>query len=217
MKKLFKIREEWPSLVLLAGMLAAGALLWSHVPEQIPVHWGVDGTPDRFGGRFEGLFVIPIIALSLYVLMSFLSLIKPSEYNRPLPQKASAKMKLLMNVFMAAVYVFAVLNARGAAIPAERFMTPALGFLFIALSFLIRNLPPNSVAGVRIPGAMNDSTLWQKNQQAGSIAMLILGIILIPMVFFPPMAGLIVLIAGSMLMVLVLLIYSFRQQTRHND
>ncbi|ADV67246.1 DUF1648 domain-containing protein [Deinococcus maricopensis] len=46
-----------------AAALLIGAVLWSSTPETLPVHWGLNGQPDRYGTRLEGLFALPAVLL----------------------------------------------------------------------------------------------------------------------------------------------------------
>ena len=52
-------RIEGPMLALVAAMFALAALSWSTAPDRIPVHWNIAGAVDRYGGRFEGLLLLP--------------------------------------------------------------------------------------------------------------------------------------------------------------
>ncbi|HXK95996.1 MAG TPA: DUF1648 domain-containing protein, partial [bacterium] len=54
----------------LVFMLILSVYGWIQVgPEQkIPVHWGIDGQPDRYGSKFEGLLSIPLVSVFLLAL-----------------------------------------------------------------------------------------------------------------------------------------------------
>jgi uncharacterized membrane protein len=57
------------SIIIQIAMLTA---YWSRMPQRIVTHIGIDGRPDRWGGRGE-LLVLPIISVVLYVLFTTLS------------------------------------------------------------------------------------------------------------------------------------------------
>lgn len=63
--------------VVVVGMFVMGVALWPITPEAVPVHWNRAGQVDRYGGRFEGLFGVPIIALVVLVLFEFLPRFDP--------------------------------------------------------------------------------------------------------------------------------------------
>ena len=52
--------------IVIVAMFALSWWAWGQVPAgaEIPVHWGVDGQPDRYGGKFEGLMLMPLIFLA---------------------------------------------------------------------------------------------------------------------------------------------------------
>lgn len=48
------------------GLLAAAAWLWPDVPARVPVHFGADGTPDRWVDRsIWSWFGLPLVGLAL--------------------------------------------------------------------------------------------------------------------------------------------------------
>jgi hypothetical protein len=48
--------SQW---LLVAGMFVIGILVWPVAPDQLPVHWNLSGAVDRYGGKPEGLFLLP--------------------------------------------------------------------------------------------------------------------------------------------------------------
>jgi len=71
------------NLVLLLLIAILGATSWGRLPDKVPVHFGVDGTPNRWinrGGEFLFLFFIPWLLTAL--LFAFSRLI-PWMRNHP--------------------------------------------------------------------------------------------------------------------------------------
>ena len=75
-------RSDWPQWIILAGMFLAGAIAWPRVPDQIPVHWNINGEVDRYGGRFEGVWLLPLVALGIYFLLRVIPRFDPGRANR---------------------------------------------------------------------------------------------------------------------------------------
>ncbi|HSN89011.1 MAG TPA: DUF1648 domain-containing protein [Thermoanaerobaculia bacterium] len=65
-------------LALMIGGLAA---FWGSIPERVPVHFGVTGTPDRWGSKGEMLILLAV-TLALYTGLTFISRI-PHHFNYP--------------------------------------------------------------------------------------------------------------------------------------
>ena len=65
-------------LLLVAGIVGATSL-----PRRVPIHFGFDGAPDRWGSPVH-LLALPAIGLVLYALLSLLARF-PHVYNYPWP------------------------------------------------------------------------------------------------------------------------------------
>ncbi|MGE5199863.1 MAG: DUF1648 domain-containing protein, partial [Rhodospirillaceae bacterium] len=74
-------RIELAMLALIACMFAAALVVWPSAPSEIPVHWNAAGQVDRYGGKFEGLLLLPLMALGIYLLLRFLPNIDPGRVN----------------------------------------------------------------------------------------------------------------------------------------
>lgn len=60
-------------------MLAAALAVGSSAPAdmQLPVHWGLNGEPDRFAGKWEALLTIPALTAAVSLLFYFIPAIEP--------------------------------------------------------------------------------------------------------------------------------------------
>ena len=61
--------KEWPAALCFVGSGVVAALIFPRLPESVPVHWGIDGAPDRFGSRFEALFLPTLLCLGTAALL----------------------------------------------------------------------------------------------------------------------------------------------------
>src|ERR1039458_410025 len=67
-------RAPIESIAALAAIVPLLIVLraWDTLPEEIPVHFGITGRPDRWGGRWQA-WILPVIALGMYALFSFIT------------------------------------------------------------------------------------------------------------------------------------------------
>ena len=56
------------SSVLTLLPILVGLLLWNRLPNQMPTHWGVDGTADGWSGKAFVVFGMPLILLAVHWL-----------------------------------------------------------------------------------------------------------------------------------------------------
>jgi len=71
------------SILPLAVMLAFGFWGYSVAPadSQFPVHWGLDGRPDRYGGPLEAFFGMTAIGLLVTAICAAVPLLDPRGDN----------------------------------------------------------------------------------------------------------------------------------------
>ena len=68
---------------LIAAMSAFSAWAWTRIPDgaSLPVHFGLDGTPDRFGSKTEALIFMPVLAVGITILLWALPRFDPRREN----------------------------------------------------------------------------------------------------------------------------------------
>jgi uncharacterized membrane protein len=55
--------------------------VWSQLPETVPTHFGVGGSPDAWGSR-DKLLALPILAVLIFLVLSVVEVF-PQTYNYP--------------------------------------------------------------------------------------------------------------------------------------
>ena len=202
-------RSEWPHWVLLGGMFALAAAAWSGAPERIPVHWGLSGNVDGYGGRFEGLFAIPLLALGTYVLMLFLPRLDPGRANYESFGPVYATLRLLMVAVLAALYGLVHLWIRGVHARIEVFVPLIVGALFMVVGNLLGKVRPNWFVGIRTPWTLSSKVSWDGTHRAGRWVFILMGALLMASTVLRPASTAWVLGALLFAGVLGLTIYSY--------
>ena len=70
------------SLLFLLASLVIFFLNWQNLPDRVPVHYDINGTPNRIGSRME-LLLIPGMGILIYLLNSLLRIIPCRLWNTP--------------------------------------------------------------------------------------------------------------------------------------
>lgn len=97
---------------------ALPALYYQDLPENLPRHYGLDGVPDAYGGKGI-IWVLPIMGLPLYLIISLISTIpslinlpfKPSPEKIEIYQRKYSRMIRIMNVGMVCTFAFLTYNS----------------------------------------------------------------------------------------------------------
>ena len=169
-------RNEWPHWLLIAGMFAMAAAAWGGAPERIPVHWGLAGNVDRYGGRFEGLLAIPLLAVAIYALMILLPRLDPGRANYAAFGSVYGVMRLALTTVLAACYGLVQLWIHGIHARIEVWMPLIVGALFIVVGDLLGKVRPNWFVGIRTPWTLSSKLAWTGTHRAGRWVFLLMGL-----------------------------------------
>jgi uncharacterized membrane protein len=146
------------------------------VPDRIPVHWGVDGSPDRYGTRFEGLLILPLTALLVYAVLLFLPVIDPRRASYAHFAGPFAVLRFAILFFLAALQAASILAAQGQRVNMTSVMMPLMGGLFIVIGWLNRRLEPNWFVGIRTPWTLSSERAWISTHRVGSHVFIVSGL-----------------------------------------
>lgn len=171
-------RTEWPHWLLLAAMFALAATTWGSAPDRIPVHWNVAGHVDRWGGRFEGLLSMPLLALGIYVLMRVLPRFDPGRANYATFAGPYATLRLAIMVVMAALYALLVLWVRGVRVSIAVWVPLLIGALLVVVGNLLGKVRPNWFVGIRTPWTLSSTLAWNRTHRAGGWLFVLMGVLM---------------------------------------
>jgi uncharacterized membrane protein len=171
----------------LTNVLCLAAILWGvafgvyntlQLPDRVPVHFGLDGTPDRFGNRLEagfGLLVVILAALLVNLIVVWLLRTDTkAQAQESILNLARAGTTLVMVVLQ-----FVIVGSYHSARFDGKIVMIALGVLFVVLGNVMPKTQPNPFAGVRLPYTHASKRAWRAANRAGGWLFVALGAALI--------------------------------------
>lgn len=202
-------RVEGLQWVILAAMLAAAAWVWPSAPDRIPVHWNIAGEPDRYGGKVEGLLLVPLLAMGLYVLLRVLPRFDPARDRYARFQGAYDTLRVGILAVMAAVYAVIVLWVVGRPVDVGLVVGTAVGVLMALLGWIMPRLEPNWFVGIRTPWTLSSPTAWQRTHAAGRPVFMLLGALMVLAGWLKAAWAFGVMLGGLLVGTLALVAYSY--------
>ena len=158
------------------AMFVAGAIAWTALPEAIPVHWNAAGEADRWGGKVEGLFLLPAITALLVLGLRFLPLIDPRRDRYAEFAGAYEIVRLAVVAELAGIYALTLAAAFGAPIS----MTPAIGMLvgllLVVLGLVMDRVRPNWFVGIRTPWTLTSELSWTATHRLARWVFVLMGL-----------------------------------------
>jgi uncharacterized membrane protein len=213
----FSLRTDWPHLLLIAAIWLTAAIAWPLAPEKIPVHWNVHGEVDRYGGKLEGIAVLPVLALAVYLLMLFLPKIDPGRANYERFRTPYAVIRFALLAVLATVYALALLATFGARVNMELAIMLVLGVLLLVLGNFMGKIRPNWFIGIRTPWTLSSKLSWTKTHRLGGWVFIGLGLLTMAAAFLPGVWSVAVFFGATMVGVLGLTLYSYLVWRRDPD
>ncbi len=200
------------NLALLLMALFGTLAVISAFPSEVPVHFGFDGTADRWGSKYE-LLIMPVIML----VMDGIWLLCDHSYRKKLDSdddkeraEAKANLKVMAVTFTSISVMFLILNflflymsfsqinsANAPQIDVIKIVTVIMGISFIVLGNIIPKSKSNSTVGFRLPWTRFNDVTWSKCNRFSGYVMVICG-------FLTAICGL--LLSGSIALIVMLML-----------
>lgn len=151
--------------VTVAAMLAATAWAWDKTPDNMPVHFGFDGQPDRWGPKWEALVSIPVLAAIVGAILAAIPRFDPKREN--LAQSSGFYYAIWLGVLavLAAVHAGFIALAIGVPFDMGRVICVAIGGLFVVMGNFMGKSRPNWFAGFRTPWTLSSDYSWQRTHR----------------------------------------------------
>lgn len=166
------------SSAIILGMLALSLWSWVNIPERpIPVHFDIEGRPDAYGSKFEGLMALPLVAVACNLLFVFLPRIEPRAQNLLRSSKAYSAIWIATITFLAVIYggAIAVVLGQSAKLPGT-IVQIAVGLLLMVMGNYMGKIRSNFFFGIRTPWTLSSEKSWHKSHRLGGWLLFGLGV-----------------------------------------
>ncbi len=213
-----KKRNIWKLIVgsvLILLPIVFGVIVWNKIPEQVAIHWGVDGVADGFGDRFVAVVLLPVILLALHWLCIIFTLWDNKKTNQ------SEKVMGIMYWIMPAIslYVSALMYAAifGMDFDMMAFTTVIVGVLLALVGNYMPKCRQNRTMGIKIKWTLASEENWNYTHRLAGKVWVIGGIAMTPLAFLPirfAMAGMFVLLLVAMAIPLIASYVYYKKQLR---
>lgn len=164
-------------IIIILITLIAGIQIYPNLPERVPSHWNSQGEVDDWSSKEFVVFFMPILALAIYVLMSFIPRIDPLRKNYEKFAKVYFFFKALISLFLVALYVFMLAAASGFEMNITYFVVPLFSLLFIIMGVMIPKLKRNWFIGIRTPWTIHSDAVWSDTHKFSGKAFITAGTI----------------------------------------
>ena len=143
--------------------MAAGLILWQKLPDEIAIHFDLNGNADGFASKGVVVFLIPLIFLAIHLYC-----IAVSEKKLRSNDSGGKNLQLIFWIIPAIsllictiTYLYAFKKDFEIALPFCLF----LGFLIIACGNYLPKLRRNKTIGIKIPTTLRSEENWNSTHR----------------------------------------------------
>ncbi|MDH4262422.1 MAG: SdpI family protein [Spirochaetia bacterium] len=187
---------------------AATAMIYASLPEQIPLHWGINGQIDRYGPR-AAIFLTAVLPLAMYGLFLMIPKIDPRKDSYEKHAGAYSAIVMPIILFMIGLHWITIGFSLGYNIDIVFVVKLAAGLLFMILGNYLPVIRHNYTLGIRTPWTLSDEKVWTKTHRAGGYIFVISGLIWAAFSFFNQPWVFYFLIGEILVSVLGVFVYSY--------
>ena len=194
------------SVIVLIPMLV-GVAFWDALPEQVAIHWGASGEPDRWCAKAFAVYAVPLIMLALHWACLFATRFDKKNRNQN-PKMMNITYWLVPAVsWVANGMTYA--DALGKDIDVIRLLPIIIGVLFLLIGNYLPKCTPNRTVGIRIKWTLADEENWNATHRFGGKVWFIGAIVILASSLLPTKISVCVMIAATLAMALAPIIYSY--------
>jgi immunity protein, SdpI family len=209
--------RKWLAPLCIVAAFATSALVWTRLPDRVPVHWDSHGTVNGYGSRFAGALMLPAAMLGLWLLLRVLPRIDPRRANYA---KFADTYDLIVNSLVAlflVMHLALLASALGWPVSMERVAPVLVGLQFLILGNALPRARPNWWFGIRTPWTLSNDRVWARTHRIAGYLLAGAGAVLLLIGAFAPTSLAFALGVGAVVAASVgSLVYSYfawRQET----
>ncbi len=154
------------AFLILVAIAVSSVLVLPSLPDRIPTHFGVDGTPDATMTATEYAWFVLAVSAGIYLLLTFIPFVDPF-WNRIRHRYA---LLLLIRDLALGFFLFVHLLSLNAASTGHlnvRLFGMGLGLLFVVLGNYLPKIPRNWFFGIRVPWTLASEEVWKRTHRLG--------------------------------------------------
>lgn len=136
-------------------------MVYPGLPETVPLHYGSDMEPDRFGPKNQVWIPIAIllgVAMLSYFLITNITSIDPKASEKSSPH-TMRKFATVIVCFFSLLSMYIIYSTAKGEVQGLLFIL--LGALFAVLGNLMYNIKPNYFIGMRLPWTLHNDENWK--------------------------------------------------------
>jgi len=190
-------------------------ILYDKLPNQLPIHFGMNGEPDNYASKAIAAFLLPCLLAALNLFVHIIMNADPKRKNANIVVRGVA---LWTSPIVSLIFVpITLFKGMGYDIPIETVSFSLIGLMYLILGNYMPKSRQSYTVGIRLPWTLDNEENWNKTHRFGGFVWVLGGLAIIVNAFI---GNFYFFFAVTALLVILPIIYSYllyRKQSNENE
>ena len=185
------------------------AIIWGQLPQQVPLHWNLQGDTNRLGNKSELIMIPLLLPLLTYLIFLIVPKIDPKKKIASMGNKFN-QLKFILVIFMSVLSLWMLITVNNNAIFGPKPLFILIGTLFIILGNFFKTIKANYFIGIRTPWTLENEVVWKETHKLGGKLWFTGGsAVVLSSLFLTPEINIIIFLVITGIITLVPIVFSY--------
>lgn len=163
------------SIIILIPILV-GLALWDRLPEQVPVHWDINGAVDGYAAKVQAVLAMPLLLVVFQWICAIGTSLDPKKKN--INDKMFTLVLWIIPVTSLVCNSMVYATALGHQINVNVIMPLFMGALFIIIGNYLPKCKQSYTMGIKLPWTLENEENWNKTHRFAGFIWVVGGVII---------------------------------------
>ncbi|MBQ3523379.1 MAG: SdpI family protein [Clostridia bacterium] len=168
------------SLIILIPIVI-GLILWDKLPDQVPVHWNINGEVDGFATKAQAVFLMPLVLVAFQWICVLGTSLDPKKQN--INDKMVTLVLWIIPIISLLCNSMVYATALGNKVNVEIIMPLFMGALFVVIGNYLPKCKQSYTVGIKLPWTLDNEENWNKTHRLAGFLWVIGGVIIMATAF----------------------------------
>ena len=174
------IKKNLPKLIITSVItlipVVIGLILWNKLPDQVPVHWDINGAVDGYATRTQAVFAMPFVLVAFHWICVLGTLLDPKKQN--INDKMFTLVLWIIPVISLLCNSLVYATALGHRVSVEIIMPLFMGALFVIIGNYLPKCKQSYTMGIKLPWTLDDEENWNKTHRLAGFLWVVGGVVI---------------------------------------
>ena len=143
--------------------ILVGVILWNQLPEQLPIHWNMQGEIDDWCSKAFAVFAMPLILLAFHWIAVFATLSDPKNHTNT--NKVLHLIFWLVPILSIMLSAVTYSVAMGGEMRVEAVTPVFLGLTFVIIGNYLPKCKQSYTIGIKCPWTLHSEENWNRTHR----------------------------------------------------